>query len=84
MPKLVAYDLRRASISFRRKTAHSDDGFKMRHYALIDDSLLCVLAVILSICEQVGNLPGQVRRIIFALLPKPKGGFRPIAIFVAP
>ena len=56
----------------------------MRHYALIDDSLLCVLAVILSICEQVGNLPGQVRRIIFALLPKPKGGFRPIAIFVAP
>ena len=83
LPRLTVAGLRDASMSFKRTTAVSYDGFRMRHYALLDDEVLEVLVAILTVCEMVGDMPGQLRRILFTLLPKPKGGFRPIAIFVS-
>ncbi len=83
LPRLSAAKLREASLLFKKGTAVAYDGIHCRHYSLLDDGALEVLAAILETCELLGNLPKQARLVVTPLLEKPKGGFRPIAIYVS-
>eukprot|EP00972_Heterocapsa_arctica_P066002 9738258-Heterocapsa_arctica.AAC.1 len=48
---------------------------------MLDDEALEVLCDIFEVIEACGTLPSQVQALLFVLLPKPKGGMRPIALF---
>ena len=75
--------LRKASRLFKKGTATSHDGFHPRHFGLLDDEALRVLAAVLELCECLGTMPTNMRQNTVALLPKPKGGFRPIGIYTS-
>ena len=80
-PRIDIGALREASSSFSRSTAATFDGFHVRHFRLLcDDALLC-LAIILQVMEAIGMPPPQLATLSYVLLPKPRGGFRPICIF---
>ena len=52
-----------------------------RHVAMLDDDALLVLAVLFKAMERLGATPRQIAILIVVLLPKPKGGSRPITLF---
>ena len=81
LPRLGAWELRRNAQRFSGRTAVSVDGFAMRHFALLSDPALEVLAVLLEAVEKAGHLPRQVELVMIALLPKASGGWRPIGLF---
>ncbi len=83
LPRLGPEELREASLMFKKGTATAYDGIHCRHYALLCDKSLAVLGTILEACELLGNLPKQARLVVTPLLEKPKGGFRPVAIYVS-
>ncbi len=83
LPRLSASELREASRLFKKRTAVAYDGIHCRHYSLLCDGALEALGAILEACELLGNLPRQARLVVTPLLEKPKGGFRPIAIYVS-
>ncbi len=84
LPCLTPAQLREASRSFKRRTAQTFDGFHPRHFSELADESLAVLAIILQAVEVSGQWPRQLRLVVTALLPKPKGGCRPIGILPAP
>ncbi len=83
LPRLTPAELREASKSFKRATAIAYDGIHCRHYELLSDGALSALGALLEACELLGALPRQTRMVVTPLLDKPKGGFRPIAIYVS-
>ncbi len=83
LPRLAPADLREASRLFKRTTAIAYDGIHVRHYAMLSDGALEALGGLLEVCELVGTFPRQARLVVTPLLEKPKGGFRPIAIYVS-
>ncbi len=83
LPMLTVDQLREASQSFKRRTAQTFDGLHPRHFASLSDDALAVLATLLQAVEVAGMWPRQLRLVVTALLPKPKGGFRPIGIMPA-
>ncbi len=84
LPSLTPKQLREASRTFKRKTACTFDGFHPRHFAEMSDGALRTLATILQAVEVTGRWPRQLRLVMTALIPKPKGGFRPVGILPAP
>ena len=78
---LTPQQLREASSAFKRTTATSFDGFGMRHFNLMTDECLEALGKVYTIAETIGFFPKQLRAVPVPLLPKPKGGHRPIGIF---
>ena len=76
--------LRNASKEFPVGTSWTYDGFHPRHYDLLSDSALEVLSMILESAECLGTMPLSARSISVALIPKPKGGTRPIGLFPSP
>ncbi len=84
LPLLTAEELRRAAKSFRERTAQTFDGFHPRHLGDLSDGALDALAHILQAMEVCGRWPRQLRLVVTAMLPKPKGGYRPIGILPAP
>ena len=84
LPLLSPDELRGASESFAVRSATSFDGFHMRHFAMLCDQALVTLAIIFEVVEMIGQLPAQLRAILFALIPKARGGLRPIALFCGP
>ena len=70
--------IRSAALSFVEGTAYSTEGLHPRHVALLDDAGLVVLSLLLEAIERLGVLPRAIRLLVFVLIPKPKGGFRPV------
>ncbi len=83
LPRLLPSQLREASKSFKKGTAIAYDGVHVRHYSMLCDGALEVLGAILETCELLGTLPKQCRLVVTPLLEKPKGGFRPVSIYVS-
>ncbi len=83
LPRLSPEDLREASRLFKRNTAVAYDGVHVRHYALLSEGALEALGGLLEVCELVGTFPRQARLVVTPLLEKPKGGYRPIAVYVS-
>jgi hypothetical protein len=83
LPRLWPSDLRTASGLFKKSTATAYDGIHCRHYALLCEDSLTALGTILEACERLGNFPKQARLVVTPLLEKPKGGFRPVAVYVS-
>ncbi len=81
LPRLSPEELRSSSKLFRRRTAVTHDGFHMRHFALLSDQALATLAAVLEACERLGAFPEQCNLVVTPLLEKPRGGYRPIAIY---
>ena len=79
-PPITPSQLRAASRRFRRTTAQSLDGFHPSHYQHISDEGLQAIADLLSAIEARGVWPRQLRFVQIVLIPKPKGGFRPIGL----
>ena len=74
LPQLTPDYLRRVSKTFPLTTAATYDGFHVRHYALLSDQALQVVATLLVAAEGLGQMPEQLRRVITHLTPK--GGRR--------
>ncbi len=83
LPRLSAAQLRAVALTFSRRTAQTFDGFHPRHLSFLSDASLEVLADILQAVEVTGRWPRQLGLVITALLPKPKGGYRPVGILPA-
>ncbi len=83
LPMLEPWELRESSKSFKRSTAMTFDGFHPRQLAHLCDAALAVLALILQAVEVGGAWPRQLALVVTPLLPKPKGGFRPIGLMPA-
>ncbi len=80
LPAMGASRLRAAALTFRWRTTQTFDGFHPRQLGDLPDDALEVLSVILQAVEVSGVWPPQIAMVITALLPKPKGGLRPIGI----
>ncbi len=80
LPRIGAARLREVATSFAHKTAQTYDGFHPRLLAALSDDALEVLATLLQAVEVAGRWPRQISLVVAALLPKPKGGFRPVGI----
>ncbi len=80
LPRLTPAQLRDSSSSFSRATASTYDGFHPRHFGLLSDAALAALGAILEAVELLGAWPSQVDLVVMPLLPKPKGGYRPIGL----
>ena len=76
---ITAQQLRAASKQFGRTTS-ARDGLHPRHFALMSDEALGILADLLNAFEVVGVLPTQMQGVLFALIDKPDGGERPIGL----
>jgi exonuclease III len=81
LPPLTGDMLREAALSFSHGTASSYDGIHPRHYSLVCQEGLDVLALLLMTCEELGVWPDSLRSVVIALIPKAKGGTRPIGLF---
>ncbi len=84
LPVLTADQIRQAAKTFKERTAITFDGFHPRHLGDLSNGALEALASIFQAVEVCGRWPRQLRLVATALLPKPKGGFRPIGIMPAP
>ncbi len=83
LPMLETEAIRTAALSFAWRTTQTYDGFHPRQIGLLSDGALRALAVLLQAVETAGIWPRQVSMVVSALLPKPRGGFRPIGILPA-
>ena len=76
--------IREASMSFSPGTASTFDGFHPRHFSLLEDKGLEMVAALLEAVEELGELPDGLDAMMIALLPKKGGaGVRPIGLFPA-
>ena len=80
LPPITAWDLRRASRTFKERTGTGVDKLGPRHYTWLSDELLDVIGRLLMNMEQVGFWPWQVNEAMVHLIPKPTGGRRPIGL----
>ncbi len=83
LPPLAVQRLREIAMSFTRRTAQTFDGFHPRLLGALSDDALGTLATLLLACETAGRWPRQINLVVTALIPKPKGGFRPIGVLPA-
>ncbi len=80
LARLLPDELRAASLAFAKGTASTFDGLHPRHFALLSDQALAALAALYEAVELLGAWPRQLDLVVMPLLPKPKGGFRPIGL----
>ncbi len=83
LPIIKVEELRDASKTFPWRTTQTYDGYHPRQVANLSDAALHTLATLLQAVEVAGVWPRQVSLVVTALLPKPRGGFRPIGIAAA-
>ncbi len=55
----------------------------MRHYGMLSDPALNVLADIIEVLERTGELPPQLSALAMPMLAKPRGGHRAVSTFVS-
>ncbi len=82
-PRPSPAELRDASSSFKEATLVAYDGIAMRHYALLTDDSLDVLADMVLVIEYLGYLPQQLQFAVMPLIGKARGGHRAIASLVS-
>ena len=82
-PPVPVHVIRAVSRSYSIATAQVQDGFHVAHFAMLSDGALACLARIFALMEITGLVPRQVENIILAMIGKPRGGYRPIALFAA-
>ena len=84
--RLTPHLIRRSSSNFAKQTAVVD-GWHPRHYALLCDSALSVLALVFEFIEFVGLLPSHMRQLKVELIEQdvglPASKRRPIGLFIA-
>ncbi len=80
LPRTSAAELRAASKEFSADTAVAFDGLALRHYGMISDDGLEVLADIILAMELVGRLPPQLDALVMPLIGKERGGHRAITL----
>ena len=80
LPRLTVKRLSDAALSFAHGTSYTYDGFHPRHYALLQYKTLLAITMLYEAIECMGVMPTESQHAMIALLPKPKGGFRPIAL----
>jgi len=78
LPRISPEEWRQASLLFPAGTAWTYDGFHPRHYALLSETGLEVLSTLVEVSECLGDLPLSARPVTVPLIPKAKGGLRPI------
>ncbi len=83
LERLSPAQLRTASLAFPRRMALTDDGWHVRHLALVSGSGLEALAVILETVEMASRWPTQVAIVTTPMLGKPRGGHRLIGKLAA-
>ncbi len=76
-------ELRTIARTFRKDTVVAFDGVALRHYDMMSDEALGVVADIMEVMETVGALPSQLRLTEMPLLEKPRGGHRAVASLVS-
>jgi len=81
LPRLTHKSLRSAGNTFSHRTTATYDGVYPRHFALLSDSALKVIGIFLENIEKCGTWPSGIDTVAIALIPKPKGGVRPIGLF---
>ena len=73
--------MREAARSFSHGTCATFDGLHPRGFDLMSDEALDAFGQLLMILEDMGQWPQGVDAVVTALIPKPKGGVRPIGFF---
>ncbi len=76
-------EIRAASRTFTHRTAVTFDGIAMRHYDMLSDAALDLVADHIEIMERTGEMPPQLALIPMPMLEKPRGGHRAIANFAS-
>ena len=79
---ILASDLIKAKC-FSAVTAQTYDGFHVHHWAHLREDAAEVVASMLNLIELQGAMPLSIRAMVTALLAKPKGGYRAIALMVS-
>ena len=79
-PRLEKCSIKGAALAFGTKTSTAD-GLHPRHVAHLSNRLLDILVDLFVLTERVGEWPKSEAIVITALIPKPDGGLRPIALF---
>ena len=78
LPRPTPEAICKAAASFSEATAYSAEGLHPRHVTLLCVQGLAVLAMLIEVIKRIGLLPRPLRLLVFVLIPKSKGGFRPI------
>ena len=79
-PEWTAEDVRRAILSLGVDKCPGGDGWTGRELRMLPHSALAALACILNRVEALLTWPAQVLQVLVVLIPKPKGGDRPISL----
>ncbi len=83
LPRPTPQDIRDAANSFSKTTVVAYDGMALRHYAMLSDEGLYIIADIIEIAETVGGLPSQLDLTEMPMIAKPRGGHRAVATLVS-
>ena len=83
LPDLTPDEIRAACRTFKDGTSATFDGFHVKHFGLLSEQALEALCLLLKACECIGAMPTVVQAVAITLIPKAKGGYRPIGIFPA-
>ncbi len=83
LPRPQPDELRAVARTFPHRTAVTFDGIAMRHYDLLSDPALGIVADFIELMERTGELPPQLALIPMPMLEKPRGGHRAIANFAS-
>ena len=79
---MTAGELRKVASSFPTATSASVDGFHPRHFAMLDDEVLEIVATLFTCFEALGLLPRQLTWVITPMIPKGKAeGHRLIVLY---
>ena len=73
-------EIRSSGRSFKARTP-CPCGLHPKHFGMLSDRLLGVIARQWTLWERYGQVPKAERQLIVTLIPKPDGGLRPIALF---
>ncbi len=80
LPRMTPDRLREVAASFSSRTSTTFDGFHPRELGHLSDGALEALAALYAAAEVAAIWPRQISLVVAALLPKPKGGYRPIGM----
>ncbi len=75
-------EIRDASRSFRKDTVVAFDGVAMRHYDLLSDPALEIIADVFEVMEATGEMPQQLGLTEMPMISKARGGHRAVASIV--
>ena len=78
-----AQDVLAAARCFKVRTGRGHDDHHPRWYALLSEECRQEVETFLNRLEEIGCWPEQLRHTLIKLIPKPKGGKRPVGLLTA-